>query len=376
MSHSQKKGIWLRAETKKYERRTPLTPSHASQLIQNGIDVVVESSTNRTYQDGDYEDAGCQLVTDKDWREAPIDYYILGIKELPNSHEPISHEHIYFAHAYKHQEGADKLLSRFVEGGGVVYDYEYLTDCLSHPVVTSSFSYWSGFCGAAISLLAWDARQKNKVPSFDIPMFFENKHKLIEQVKRLHKTWKVQPASLVIGAAVNAGKGVCDLLNHFGLDVERWSRKETALPEQFVKILDYDMLFNCIRLTENIMPFLTLDSLTDNKKLSIVADISCDPSSADNPLPIYFKETSFSHPTRRVQCESIVPVDVMAIDHLASFLPKESSDTFSAQLFPFLCELLCFGSGLKNSVWNSSLNQFHMASCHMRSKFRNNVGSS
>ena len=44
-----------------------------------------------------------------------------------------------------------------------------------------------------------------------------------------------------------------------------------------------------------------------------------------------------------------LPVDVMAIDHLPSFLPKESSNDFSEQLLPHLLELL--EKGNTSPVW-------------------------
>lgn len=35
------------------------------------------------------------------WTRAPKGTVILGLKDLPVSDEPISHKHVYFAHAYK-----------------------------------------------------------------------------------------------------------------------------------------------------------------------------------------------------------------------------------------------------------------------------------
>lgn len=41
------------------------------------------------------------MVQAGSWVNAPSDAIILGLKELPHSHDPVSHRHIYFAHAYK-----------------------------------------------------------------------------------------------------------------------------------------------------------------------------------------------------------------------------------------------------------------------------------
>ena len=41
------------------------------------------------------------MVQAGSWVNSPSDAIILGLKELPHSHDPVSHRHIYFAHAYK-----------------------------------------------------------------------------------------------------------------------------------------------------------------------------------------------------------------------------------------------------------------------------------
>jgi len=41
------------------------------------------------------------MVPEGSWTNAPKDAYVLGIKELPKSDDPISQKHIFFAHAYK-----------------------------------------------------------------------------------------------------------------------------------------------------------------------------------------------------------------------------------------------------------------------------------
>ena len=45
--------------------------------------------------------AGVKLVPEGSWKFAPKDAIICGVKELPQSTEPIKHRHIYFAHAFK-----------------------------------------------------------------------------------------------------------------------------------------------------------------------------------------------------------------------------------------------------------------------------------
>ena len=35
------------------------------------------------------------------WTSAPKEAFIVGLKELPESDDPVTHRHIFYAHAYK-----------------------------------------------------------------------------------------------------------------------------------------------------------------------------------------------------------------------------------------------------------------------------------
>ena len=324
-----KSTIWLRAETKPHERRTPLIPEHAAKIVSRNHSVIVEKSTNRIFKDAEYLDAGCTLVEPGSWVNAPLNSYILGIKELPLSKEPLKHTHIYFAHAYKGQEGAEALLNRFKRGGGLLYDLEFLRNDTNHRL--TCFSYWAGVAGCGITLLIWIQKYKKNNPPFKIPEFYPNESLLIEALER-ELSQIEKPSSLVIGARGRCARGVLYFLKKLKLDVTPWYKKDTKGAASYPEIFLHDLLFNCIYLTEKIVPFLTKEQLKQNKKLSVVADISCDPNGPYNPLPIYEKITTFQKPTIRVG-DAQHNIDVMAIDHLPSFLPRESSSDFSGQLF-------------------------------------------
>ncbi len=335
--------IWLRAETKPHERRTPLIPEHASELVRSNHTVVVERSIDRIFKDDAYLDAGCTIVESGSWPDAPLDAYILGIKELPESDEPLKHHHIYFAHAYKNQEGADLLLSRFRNGKGLLYDLEFLqNDKNKHRL--SCFSYWAGIAGCAVTLLLWVQKCKQNNKPLKIPEFYSDKSILIKTLEQeLNQVNK--PSSLVIGARGQCAQGVIHFLKKLNLDITRWYKRDTKSAASYPEIFQYNLLFNCIYLSEKITPFITKSQLSTTSgkgELSIIADISCDPNGPYNPLPIYNKITTFKKPTIRVS-DGPQSIDVMAIDHLPSFLPKESSCDFSEQLLPHLQQLLAVG---------------------------------
>ena len=95
---------------------------------------------------------GCKLVANNTWPSAPADIPIIGLKELPESEEPLPHTHIQFAHCYKQQGGWSKVLARFHRGQGTLYDLEFLTDDQGRRV--AAFGYHAGFAGAAAGALA------------------------------------------------------------------------------------------------------------------------------------------------------------------------------------------------------------------------------
>lgn len=121
--------------------------------------------------------------------------------------------------------------------------------------------------------------------------------------------------------------------------------QETARGGPFPEILDCDIFVNCIYLSQPISPFLTKEMLTGQRRLSVVVDVSCDTTNPHNPIPIYDRNTTFDEPTLTVPLSlsgtnaNAKPVDVVAIDHLPTLLPREASEHFCEALMPSLVAL-------------------------------------
>jgi saccharopine dehydrogenase (NAD+, L-lysine-forming) len=92
-----------------------------------------------------------------------------------------------------------------------------------------------------------------------------------------------------------------------------------------------------------------------DRQLRVIADVSCDPNSSYNPIPIYDRSTTFADPLVRVAGGSDL-LDVMAIDNLPSMLPIESSNDYADQLLPYLLRLDDIGSG----VWARAAQRFEL----------------
>ena len=61
-----------------------------------------------------------------------------------------------------------------------------------------------------------------------------------------------------------------------------------------------DIFVNCIYLSHKIPHFVTLESIAAagvKRNLSVVADVSCDTTNPNNPIPLYSINTSFDKPT-------------------------------------------------------------------------------
>lgn len=129
---------------------------------------------------------------------------------------------------------------------------------------------------------------------------------------------------------------------------------ETAKGGPFKEILDHDMLINCIYLNPKAPkspPFLSPPMLQNERKLSVIADVSCDTNNPNNPLPIYNTLTTFEEPTITVLAKPI-PLEVIAIDHLPSLVPRESSKDFTDQLIEHVVEFD------ETPVWQRALTLF------------------
>ena len=359
----------LRAETKTFEKRTPLTPMGARKIISLGHKVFVESSEMRIFKDEMYAEVGCELVTPGFWKSAPITSFILGLKELEEESFPLSHRHIYFAHAYKGQEGADKILDRFIQGGGKLYDLEFLLDENNRRV--AAFGAWAGFAGAAMAVFAWIQREKksslNKVsPIGD----FSDQDELVKYLKEELDVLGHLPRAIVIGHRGRCGSGAVRLFEMLNIQTVKWGSKETKDKGPFKEILDYEILVNSVYLREKIAPFLTREFLaTEEKHLQVISDVSCDPNGPHNPLPIYSECTTFRSPCLQIAND----VELIAIDNLPTLLPKESSEDFEAQLLPHLRQILA--GEIEGTVWEKSLEYFFETTMEMGLEYTPNYNN-
>lgn len=331
--------LWVRAEQRPNEERVGLTPEGAAALVRAGIRVTVEQSSVRAIQIDGYRNAGCEIADENLWPQAPQDAIIFGLKELPEDGTPLTHRHIMFGHAYKGQPAGRELLKRFKAGAGTLFDLEYLVDETGRRV--AAFGYWAGFAGAAVALKCWAAQQQGGIAG---PLAkYPGRAALIADLEQ-DMAGLDRPRAIVIGALGRVGTGAADLCSAMGVEVTKWDMAETASGGPFPEVLQHEIFLNCILARPGCPVFVPASAKTDARRLTVIGDIACDPTSDFSPIKVYDRATDWDAPALRVH--DAPPLDVTAIDNLPSLLPVESSEDYAAQLLPSLLTLTDLHSGV------------------------------
>jgi saccharopine dehydrogenase (NAD+, L-lysine-forming) len=336
--------LWVRAEARPTEQRAPLVPADAQALAAGGWRVTVEESPTRVVPVDEYRAVGCEVVPAGSWPEAPADAVVLGIKELPDRPRELRHTHVYFAHAFRGQEGASELLARFAEGGGELLDVEYLTEDGRRVV---AFGYWAGYVGAGLGVRAARGRLAGPLAPGTRATFDAS----LADADAGSGTLR----ALVIGARGRSGRGAVDALGVAGAQVTEWDLGETADLDRDA-LLAHDLLVNCVASAAPGEPFLRpVDLAAAGRRLTTVADVTCDVTSEHNRISVNTAVTSWADPVRLVH-DAGSPVGVIAIDNLPSLLPREASVDFSAALLAQLPDLPD-----RRGAWAESLRAFDAA---------------
>lgn len=334
--------LWVRAEQRENEERVGLTPEGCADLIAAGIRVTVEDSDVRAIPIEGYRKAGAEIAAQNSWPQAPADAIIFGLKELPEDGTPLPHRHIMFGHAFKGQPAGQELLKRFKAGGGTLYDLEYLVDKDGRRV--AAFGYWAGFAGAAVALKCWLAQQRHEI--CDAVGVYAGRDALVANLtEEMRGIEKAAPRAIVIGALGRVGTGASDLCEAMGMKVTRWDMAETASGGPFPQIMEHDIFLNCILARPGTPVFVPANAAQGPRRLTVIGDIACDPTSDFSPIKVYDRTTTWAEPALRVH--DAPPLDVTAIDNLPSMLPVESSEDYAAQLLPSLKTL----TDLDGGVW-------------------------
>ena len=308
--------IYLRSESNRNEKRTPITPVDCFNLSKNGFLMYVQKSPHRVYSDQEYEE-NCAIITDLPWYDPIFQHsLIVGLKEFPELDQLDGHSHLFFSHSFKKQTNANTILNAFQQSKSKIYDFEYITDEKQRRLL--AFGEYSGFVGGVLGLLFYE---NSFLPKLSPWTSYE------EMISSVQIQKSVGSKIAVIGPNGRCGTGVCKILNHFSIPF-------TPILKETDKscLTEFDVIYNCI-LLDPASKEAWLTPSTEFSKRVLLVDVSCDPTKPNNPFPIYSEATSWTKP---VYNDPNKPLDVIAIDNMPSLLPRESSDYFSSLLTKIL----------------------------------------
>lgn len=346
--------IIIRSETKPFEYRTPLTPEGVAWLMKNtGCEIYVESSPHRIFKDFEYHNAGARVVEPGFWQSSDMDTIVIGLKELADDNSQIRQTHIYFAHAFRNQVGAARVLRRFQEGRGALLDLEYLTDSDGQRI--ASFGFWAGYIGAALSLMAYLEPTSHPLSYWPNLGAIQNQLDSIVCIKGITHQ-EVQALSVAItGALGKAGQGARQFFKEQGITPNCFDRGDLETTIDKTRLLSSQIIVHCVGGNSNSNFAITEANLKDAKDLRVISDVTCDYTSRYHMFPFYQQGTDFAQPIRLHN-----GIKIIAIDHLPSLLPLESSIEFSKRLQDPLRELVSNGLS-RSKVWTNTHKCFENA---------------
>lgn len=320
----------LRDEARSTERRTPITPNDAKTLLDAGFEISVERSDKRIFKDAEYVAVGCELVSAGSRLSADADVTILGLKELPEEPAELRNPFIHFAHIYKDQTGWEEELARFRRGGGRLYDIEYLT---KEERRTAAFGYWAGWMGAALAAWRLLARWNGVDGPEGGVSSFESRETVVDILQDLSENCVKPRRAVVIGAKGRSGTGATEALKLAGFDVSEWDIEETRNLDR-AGLMAHDLLVNCVLMTGPGLQLFSVEDISNPLNfIQMISDVSCDPFSDFNPLPIYDAPSAWEQPFLSLGKNGIrEELELTAIDNLPSLLPREASEDFSSQM--------------------------------------------
>ncbi len=365
--------ICIRRETKnRWERRSPFDPATVGRLRRLGIEIDVESSSKRIFDESSFLRAGAQSTQDSTTYKI-----VVGIKEPEISTVQRGQVHLAFSHTIKGQSYNMPLLQCFIDQGATLVDYETMTDQNDKRVI--AFGRFAGIAGAADTL--WLLGQKLDMMGQTSGLASLNQTITYGSIEELRSAIEVlrplggTPLRFIIVGMGNSGRGAAEVMDWLGIrkidasdvtknlpgpwyamlrttDVmERLDGKpyemdsyKTHGSKQYRSCFDrylghFDALIQTAFWNNDYPKHLDSERLQQfaDKLPLVIGDISCD---VDGSLSCTQRITTIDHPAMTYDLKSGEVEDgislkgptILAVDNLPCELPWDASKHFSAQL--------------------------------------------
>jgi saccharopine dehydrogenase (NAD+, L-lysine-forming) len=358
------------------DNRVPLSPKQCRQLedLYTGLQVLVQPSTFRCFQDEDYEREKIRL--NEDLSACDI---LMGVKEVNPQYLMQDKTYLFFSHTIKKQRHNKALLKAILEKHIRMIDYEILTDKNGLRII--GFGRWAGLVGTYNGLRAMCIRYHlpGLLPTQECPRLKD----MLDQASAC----KLSPLRIAITGDGRVAGGSEEMLRAFGVhkvDVEEYLNIRQPAKPVYVQLgpdkyhrnimgnpFDLHHFFSFPHVYESSFdrfiertdllvmaaywdpraPVLfTQDQMnTPGFSIRVIADISCD---LNGSVPSTIRTTTFSDPfydynpkTGKEEAAFCHPdnITVMTIDNLPCGLPVEASIDFGEKLLNFVLPLIMNG---------------------------------
>jgi saccharopine dehydrogenase (NAD+, L-lysine-forming) len=361
------------------DKRVVLIPKACSALNETfkEIEIVAETSANRTYADQEYKANGIEVTDDVSSADV-----LLGVKEVPIDALVPDKKYFFFSHTIKKQPYNRDLLRAILDKNIELYDHEVITN--EKEIRLVAFGRYAGIVGAYNGIRTFGLKNE----SFQLPKAqeLEDQKQLIEELKGI----KLPNIKIVLSGKGRVSNGAKEMLDGMGLrevNVEDYLNQEFDVPVYCqIDVLDYnyrmdetlgDMLdffahpeayasdfYRFAKVSDVYIaghfygtgaPYLFTreDAKKEDFKIKVVADISCD---IDGPVASTLRASTIAEPIYGYdpQKESEVSykdpgaIAVMAVDNLPNELPRDASQGFSENFVTYV--IPAFFNGDKDGV--------------------------
>ncbi len=361
------------------DKRVVLTPKACKALNETfeEIEIIAETSTNRTYADHEYTEAGIEITDNVNSADV-----LLGVKEVPIDALVSDKKYFFFSHTIKKQPYNRDLLRAILNKNIELYDHEVITN--EKEIRLVAFGRYAGIVGAYNGIRAFGMKNE----SFQLPKAQEldDQKQLIQELKNI----KLPNIKIVLSGKGRVSNGAKEMLDGMGLkevglesylsdsfeepvycqiDVldynKRIDRKVIDMYDFFDHPKEYESDFARFSKVSDVYiaghfyatgaPYIYTrdDAKSKDFNIQIVADISCD---IDGPVASTIRASTIAAPIygydpmkeSEVNYKDAGAMAIMAVDNLPNELPRDASQGFSENFVTYV--IPAFFNGDKDGV--------------------------
>ena len=354
------------------DSRVPLTPEQCAFLNKSGkVEIVVQPSPNRCFDDESYQKAGISLredLTDCD--------VLMGVKEVPIEQLIPDKTYFFFSHTIKKQSYNRDLLLAILEKNIRLLDYEVLTNEKGQRLI--AFGKFAGMVGAHNGVMTYG----NRTGEFNLKRM-KDCHDYAE-AKSIYKKLDLPPMKIVLTGNGRVANGAAQVL--MDMDIKKVSPEDFVenefqhavftqldcvdyaahkngntfnLQDFFQNPQNYESIFTPYIQTSDLMingifwdnkapAFFTKEEMKKSDfRIKVIADVTCDIAPVAS-IPSTLRASTIANPffgyDPIAEAEAAPHqknvVDMMTIDNLPNELPRDASQAFGEQFIEHIFQEL------------------------------------